>query len=585
MTEKGETKARQFCSSCFSYQRHPQPLRSSQRRPITHSTFPYRNEHRLQMFHLFLSLLLLATAVHSIPPSDFIVIGAGTSGCTLAGTLCRALPKATITLIEQGDYRDRTMRLRTSAASQTINTWFDPSLATILPSTPQRALNNRSIPIIIPRNLAGSSAINAGQLYLPERGTFDSWRISGLTDTRAEHLFRRVQTALLANSSGIPPDALKANYSEPWQQAAIDAGLPFTSNPYVSARTATNVFAMRAVFDTAGRRVDACRAFLRPARSVCGGRLKVLRGLRVQRILFRGGRVARSVVVVRADGRKSRVHAHREVLVAAGVIESATLLQRSGVGPREKITGMVKRFVKDLPVGENLQVRPSVRVFSTYDGPLAVQNVPGLFENVTARATFRAGRGGPLGMLPFGPMFRMEGLGYGGMQSAFEPDFYGRKLISTYCLSNVGSGLSGSVLMSNGALPAKIDLALLERDEDFDTMLRCFQRIRGIHKELERLIGAKEVFPPGVDASVLESREVVETILRSQAGSPFHYVGSCSVGKVVDSNLKVIGLERVRVIDSSVLRSIPRNAGPMASVYVVGLHAADLVAKDHSDLA
>lgn len=210
------------------------------------------------------AVLFIATApsrTHAIPPADFVIVGAGTAGSAVAGTLCKLLPRATITLLERGRPLSLSDSLRSSSARLMFDSWGTSTLTQAYQSLPNRALNNRTVAIFNGASEGGGSAVNVAQILLPPASTISSWRVSGLSPARANRLFRHLQRRL--RGTGIPPRTLLPEFSDAWLTAAAAAGLSFTPDPFRPPRATTASFEGRYAFDRAGRRVDAFSAFVR----------------------------------------------------------------------------------------------------------------------------------------------------------------------------------------------------------------------------------------------------------------------------------------------------------------------------------
>lgn len=540
---------------------------------------------------LLIALSTIPVATHAaspIPAADFVFVGGGTAACAAAARLCRKLPLATLTILERGNPRSQRVRRLSLAARHLIKTWSEPTLTETFFSTPNPALNDRKVRVLLGSNIGGSSAVNAAKFTLPPAWYYPTLGITGLTGSRAANLLQQIIATLGVSA---PPPSLMPDYTMTWLNAATRDGIPLTRFPFASPRNRRNAWTPRAAFDSKGRRVDANRGFLIPAmQTACRGRVRVVRGATVKRVRFESGRAIGAEVLM-SDGSVVLARARKEVLMGAGAVNTAAVLQRSGVGPRDLLRRVGVPVVRTLPVGLHMQTRPVTVTGSVYKVKLARANNFTLLNKPWVQQMFDKGQGGPLGISPFGPNVRVPGLGYMGMQIGFEgtpPEGSdGRKQIGTTCLTNPSVDTYSTVrIRSRDALEAPVlDLKLLSRPADLKRAMSLTTVVRGIHRQLEGPMMAKEnIYRKGESTETLATQAGLEKKVRADTYGANHYVGGSAVGRVLDNRLRVKGLAGLRVIDSGAIKRIPVNAGPLATVYIVGLHAAELIAADNPAL-
>ena len=291
---------------------------------------------------------------------DYVLIGAGSAGCTLAGALARLRPERSVLVLEAGG-SDRHPFVRIPAAfSRAFQTQLDWNLHTV----PQPGFDGRRLYWPRGRCLGGSSSINAMIYQRGHRADYDEWGERGAEGwnwNSVEPHFRATEgnarPSLAASAAHGSAGQLRVRdqpdpnpLSHAMLAAFAECGVPPSTdlNDGDPRGAALNQVTMRGA-----RRWSAADAFLRPA--MAQGAVEVRTHAAVQTLVFERGRA----VGVRWRGRWGREHfarARREVILSAGAVHSPALLLRSGIGPAEHLRALGLPVVRDLPgVGENLQ--------------------------------------------------------------------------------------------------------------------------------------------------------------------------------------------------------------------------------------
>ncbi|SCU75936.1 Glucose-methanol-choline oxidoreductase:Beta-lactamase-like:FAD dependent oxidoreductase:GMC oxidoreductase [Cupriavidus necator] len=532
---------------------------------------------------------------------DFIVVGAGSAGCAVAARLADARI-GSVALLEAGghDFSPAITIPIGIAATVPKPGPFNYGFAT----EPQPALNGRRGFQPRGRGLGGSSSIN-GMIYI--RGTpadYDRWAEAGCDGWGwADVLpyFKRSECNERLGGKredtwhgGQGPvhvvDTRSLNpFDRRFIQAAQCAGLRYNPD-FNGARQEGVGFYQRTQRD--GERWNAARAYLHRgnAQSLNGGRpdLDVLTDTQVLRIVFEGKRA--TGVLVEHAGVQVTLRARREVILCAGTFGSAQLLMVSGVGPGEHLRAHGIPVVHDAPgVGQNLQEHPNMklqhRVFST---DLYAFSLPGGLRLFREWRRYRKERFG---------MFASNIAETGGFvksdEGLDEPDLqlhFSTALSDPSARSAHGYSLHvcvlrphsrGQVLLgsADARVAPRIDQNLLDDPRDMQTMvagLRIGRRILD-QDPLSRMGGRPHNYGnlrfDGTDD------DAVCELVRERADIIFHPVGTCRMGNdahaVVDPQLRVRGVEGVRVADASIMPTLI-GGNTNAAAIMIGEKAADL---------
>lgn len=505
--------------------------------------------------------------------SDFVVVGAGTAGCALAAKLCSALPNHHITLLERGAPRSDESEFLVEAPRNLFPLWSDRNVTQAYPSEPDEGIQNRSTTVLAGTTAGGSSAINGMQWTVPLPGSVEQWRINGLTTRSASSFYQRAYQTVEFDEPKFP-----LQYADDYIRAAVRAGFPQSTNPFVQPDRA--VWQNRLAIDGTFRRSDSCSAYLKPVmNSVCARNLQLVLSQTASRILFErseedGGRL-KAVGVQTLDTFSPNItrsfYARRNVVLSAGPYESAHLLQLSGVGPKSVLDAANISQILELPVGQTCVSRASASVASRYTG---VRDEPAnnmtLVNSQAERDRFETGRGGILATPVSAANGRVGGDGYFG--AGFVPFFPGPREFRTQCFHN-GRTLASVTTVSDDPFDTpKVKLNLLANDNEVGQLVSCLQQVLDIHRAL----------PPEFNATVTEpvGGVVTEAYVRETANTGAHFVGCCAVDDVVDGDLNVLRVDGLKVVDASVIREMPKSAGPAASVYMIAEFMAERMSSE-----
>jgi len=535
-------------------------------------------------------LLLSATADAAVAtPPDFIIVGGGTAGCTLASRLCTGLMHSNILILERGAFRNATDEFLVRSPRQTPVAWSTLSLTTVWASAPAPGLGGRPVTLRTGATLGGSSSINAAQWAEPVGDEAADWGVAGLDAPAARRAYARASQTV---GAAVPPPDLRYSYGDEWLAAARRAGLP-TVDDVTGAPPQRGAWLNRLAVSPSGRRVDACAAYVAPVLwAGCAGRLRVRTGVTVSAVRLERGaagadgrrplRATGVDVISSAEGPAGRPHtlrARRAVLLAAGPFGTPQLLLLSGIGRPAALrsAGVVPRV--DLPVGEGATTRSFTGVGGEYSGvPLARVNNETLLTSAVSRRDWEYRRGGVLAQAAFMGLGRLT-TGVGAYISTTFSSIGGppgTPVFSSSCHVNPES--RGRLVLADRSVftPPTVHTGLFEAAADMVTAVACVRHLRRVVRAFAPSFGMAET-APGADAAL-----GVDWV-RATSDFAGHYVGGAAVGRVLDATLRVKGVAGLYVIDASAIPTMPRSAGPMSSVYMLAEHAATEMIRRYSD--
>ena len=533
----------------------------------------------------------------SIPPAntfDYIVVGAGSAGCVLADRLT-ASGRHRVLLLEAGGH-DRNVWIHIPLGYGKL--FNNPKFNWLYSSEPESDLNNRKI--IQPRGkvLGGSSSIN-GLLYIrgqPE--DFDHWRQLGNVGWSFDDVlpyFRR------AEDQERGPDALHgvggplavSNVSEPhplceaFIEAAQQAGFPRNDDFNGPAQDGAGYFQLTA---RNGRRWSTAVGYLRQARR--RPNLAIVPNALASRILFSG---RRAVGVEYRRGEATHIaHATGEVIVAGGAFNSPQLLQLSGLGPATLLRSLDIDVVADMPgVGADLQDHLQVRMQYRCTEPITMNDVinswrrsvgAGLRYILSRKGLLTIGAGYAGGFFRTSPELMTPDVQV--HLIIFSGDTSGAALhpfpgfIASVCQLRPESRGYVRIKSADPRDPPAIQPRYLSRRNDCDTVVAGMKLLRGIMRQpaMRHYIAEERAPKPACtsDADLLAfAREFGTTV--------FHPTSTCRMGSdpaaVVDDRLRVHGIERLRVIDGSIMPTVV-SGNTNAAVVMIGEKGADMILQD-----
>ncbi len=517
--------------------------------------------------------------------ADYVIVGAGSAGCVLAARLSED-PSVQVTLLEAGGRGIHPNITIPAAFSKQFRTRLDWDYWT----DPEPHCEGRSIYIPRGKGLGGSSAMNA-MLYVRGRPLdYDTWEAEGAEGwswdqvrpyfLRAEDNERGAsEHHAVGGPLHVMDERSPRQLTGRFLAACERAGIPRIDDYNGPEQDGASLFQ---VTQRGGRRWSAYDGYLRPVKA--RDNLRIKSGVNAVALELDGGR-ATSVRYRDRLGRERSERAGREVIVCAGAIGSPHLLMLSGIGPADGLRDAGVTVRHDLPgVGQNLQDHPYVvLVYETPSGSLADGEKPkALFEWLLRRT-------GPLTSsvaeaLAF--VRSKPGLPAADLQYHFGPTYFVENGFKTF---DGHAFTLGPVLItprSRGSITLRSDdprqkprivTNSLAEPEDVAALVAGVRIAREIvAQEPLASVTRRELLP----GDGVESDADIEQDLRRRLELIYHPVGTCRMGSderaVVDPELRVRGLEGLRVVDASVFPVIP-GGNTNAPTIMAAERAADLI--------
>lgn len=521
---------------------------------------------------------------------DYIITGAGPAGCILANRLTED-PAVKVLLIEAGGSdRHPFFHMPAGFAKMTkgIASW---GWSTV----PQKHLNGRVLWYTQAKVIGGGSSINAQVYARGNARDYDGWAAEGCTGWSYREVlpyFKRAEdNDRFANDYhgyggpiGVSVPVNPLPISEAFLRAAQEFGMPF--NPDFNGARQEGAGHYQVTVRNA-QRSSAATAYLKPIRS--RPNLTVKTKTLVTRILVERARAV-GVEIVERSGAPTRLRCEREVLVTSGGIGSPRLLLLSGIGPADHLQAAGVEVAHDLPgVGSNLQDHLDVYAIAECTGDHTYDNYAKLHRTVWAGLQYLLFRRGPVAST----LFETGGFWYAD-PSAGWPDIQFHLGLGSGIeagvekLKNPGMTLNSAFLRprSRGTVRLKsadpADMPLIDPNYwadpyDRKMSLEGLKMAREILRQpaLRPFLIAERKPGPGA----VTDEELAEYVFKS-CKTDHHPTGACKMGTdrmaVVAPDLRVHGLEGLRVCDSSVMPRVP-SSNTNAPTIMVGEKAADLV--------
>jgi choline dehydrogenase len=521
---------------------------------------------------------------------DYVIAGGGSAGCVLANRLS-ADPRNRVLLLEAGG-RDNYLWIKVPVGY--LYCIGNPRTDWCLATEPEAALGGRSLKYPRGKVLGGCSSIN-GMIYMRgQAADYDGWRQAGNPGWGWDDvlpLFKRAEDHYAGASEfhgtggevRIERQRLRWDVLDAFEEAAEQYGVPATKDFNTGDNYGVALFD---VTQRRGWRWSAADAFLKPVRNRAN--LKVVTGALVDRVLFEGGR---AIGLVYRQGETEHVaRADGETILAAGAIGSPGILERSGLGAAERLREMGVAPMIDRPeVGGNLQDHLQIRCAWQVSGVSTLnQRAANWLGKGLIGLEYALRRTGPMAMAPsqLGMFVKSdERLATPNLEYHVQPlslEAFGGALdpwpAFTASVCNLRPESRGRVAIASAdpAAPPAIRPNYLATEEDRRVAVQAVRITREIVAQpaLARYRPVEVRPGPGIDSE--------EDLTRAVGGistTIFHPVGTAAMGTVVDSRLRVNGVEALRVIDASIMPTIT-SGNTNAPTMMIAEKGAEMVLED-----
>jgi choline dehydrogenase-like flavoprotein len=518
---------------------------------------------------------------------DYIIAGGGSAGCVLANRLS-ADPRRRVLLLEAGG-RDNYIWIKVPVGY--LYCIGNPRTDWMFETGAEPGLGGRSLQYPRGKVLGGCSSIN-GMIYMRgQAADYDGWRQQGCTGwgwhdvlpwfTRAEDHFAGASDFHGAGGEiRVEQQRLRWEILDAFQRAAAEYGVPPVADFNRGDNSGSSLFD---VTQRRGWRWSAADAFLKPVRSRAN--LQVVTGALVDRVVIEQGR---AVGIAYRLGKEQRIaRASGEVLLAAGAIGSPTILERSGIGDGARLAALGIAPLIDRPeVGGNLQDHLQLRcAFKVSNVSTLNSRYASLIGKALIGLEYVLRRSGPMAMAPSqlgmfvhsDPRLATPDLEYhvqplslaafGGALDSFPA------ITASVCHLRPESRGRSAIASADPAAAPHIQPNYLATEADRRTAAQAIRITRAIAGQPALARYSPEELRPGAD---LQSEEELQRAAGEIGTTIFHPVGTAAMGSVVDPQLRVIGLDGLRVIDASVMPQIT-SGNTNAPVMMIAEKGAEMV--------
>ena len=522
---------------------------------------------------------------------DYIIVGAGSAGCVLANKL-GADGQMSILVLEAGPM-DHDLMIHVPAG--VYRAWRDPKINWNYETEPEPELFDRSVGMPRGKVVGGSSSINSMVYMRGHPLDYDRWASEcGLKDWSYAHCLPYFKAGETSDRGGDewrgdngPLGVSKGSFDNPLFDAFIEAGAQAGQgrsddlngfNPEGVARLDAT--------KRHGRRCSAAVAHLRPA--LKRGNVTLLVRAMVKRIVIESNRAVG--IVFDHKGEERIVRANREVILSGGAINSPQLLMLSGIGPADHLNDVGITPLVDLPgVGQNLQDHASIilQYACTRSFPIHKVDIPWRKAAAGVQWVFTRSGIAASNIWEAGGLIRgNHKVSYPNLQYHFGPvgfEYDGTRitLLQAFAIhvDQLRPRSKGQVTLKSADPHDKplMHFAYLAHTDDLDELVEGVHKTRELvgQSAFDGLRGAELI--PG--SQVRTDKEISDWV-RTMTTTDFHPCGTCRMGHgpdaVVDDQLRVRGVDSLRVIDASVIPQI-MSANLNAPTQMIASRAADYI--------
>ena len=528
---------------------------------------------------------------------DYIIVGGGSSGATLAGRLS-SNPSVKVLLLEAGP-SDGSLKIKVPLGYGSL--FYDQKFNWKYETEPEAELNGRRMYWPRGKVLGGSSAINAMVYVRGHQNDFKDWAkvAPSWSWSNVEPLFKKIEAwkgkSSSARGSSGPVGVSNVErdvhpLTNKYLEAGQELGFPLNSDYNGSHMEGVSVYQTTIAN---GLRVSSASAYISKRNS--GRNLRVITNAHVTKLIFDG---RRAIGVCFSQGnRETTVLTHGEVILSAGALNSPHLLYLSGLGPANELQPHGISVLQDMPhVGRHLQDHIGVDFTLAVNRPSLNQKLRPVLGKFLVGLEYLFFKSGPLAMSlnQAGGFVKSDpSLEAPDLQLYFSPLSYStapqgkRPLMSPDPYPAVRLGFNPTKPTSEGWISLKSSDPFespkfvgnyLSTEEDKKVMISGMHLMRKFLKTKAMRDIVEEELSPGSDFN--DDKSFMD-FARSEGGTVFHQCGTCRMGKdisssVVDESLKVHGIDGLRVADASIFPRITTGNTNAPSI-MVGEKAADII--------
>lgn len=528
---------------------------------------------------------------------DFIIVGGGSAGCTLAERLS-ACGKHQVCLLEAGP-KDTSKSIHLPLGI--ISLMRSKKLNWQYNSYPETTQEKRKIFNPRGKTLGGSSSINAMLYVRGQQEDYDHWASLGNTQWSFEQVlpyFKSTQHQERGESEFHGVDG-ELNVADSRYQSAIfddfilaaqHSGFK-ANNDFNGAEQEGVGYYQRTQKD--GLRHSAAKAFLTP--NVNRTNLTVLTGVTVTKLTMEGKSV--TGVCYQQNNEVKQLVARKEVILSAGAFSSPQLLMLSGIGPKGEIGKHKIKLEHELPgVGLNLQDHVDIMVVNKqYRTDLLAIRPKSIWHSLKDCVNFMTKKQGVLtsvvaeagGFIKSSPSIDRPDLQLHFIPAAMDDHGRNNIMLMHYavslhvCLLRPKSSGSVTLYDKNPTSDPKINLNMLSHVDDQKIMIQAVKKARIILASPPLSDNSGEELIPG---NACQSDVEIFNFLKKKANTIYHPVGTCKMGDddmaVVDQQLKVHGIEGLRIVDASIMPTLI-SGNTNAPTIMIAAKAADMILTDY----
>jgi choline dehydrogenase len=530
---------------------------------------------------------------------DYIIVGAGSAGCVLANRLSAERDVAVLVLEAGGSDAHWTIDMPLAF----IKAFLNPAFGWGYFSDPEPQLDGRKLWLPRGRLIGGTSTINGMFFMRGHRLDFDGWRDRGCAGWGFADVlpyFKRMETSWRGASKYHGNDGplhvcaidTRKLLHEPLMQTAAAAGFATSDDLHADVQEG---FARGEVTITPqGRRASTSRAYLHPVLS--RSNLTLLSHTLVTRVLIEGQRAVGVEYIV--GGQKFEARCNREVVLAGGAYNSPQLLMLSGIGPADHLRQVGIEPVHDVPgVGRNLSEHPRVPVEFAASRPVTFLNELRLDKVLWSVAQWKL-----FGTGTFATQLNSCNIVIRTQPELAQPDIQLMsnpvRMDAKIWVPGIGERQEhrvtadavvlhpqarGTVKLrsSNASDAPRVHVNAFGEPADIDTAIRGIEAARRIYSTRPQADLIAREINPGPSRT---SRADLEAYIRALGSITQHPVGTCKMGvdamAVVDPQLRVHGIEALRVADASIMPTVT-GGNTNAPTIMIGEKASDLILGRH----